>query len=262
VDANALFVHATGFCKETLVPVVDEMDQRFGDLDAMLMDQRGHGASTPHDGPFDWDSLSLDVLDVLRPSTSPVIGIGHSSGGAAIARAEILRPGTFAQLILIEPIIVPGPYEPKETPLSVGAARRRRTFESRDAAWDRFRRGPFSGWNDRALDMYVDHAFHETPDGWTLRCLPETEAEFYRQAYNIDTWEQLDEIRCPVTVIAAEHSTTHVGPFLELLVGRFTTADLVVLQGLGHLCAMESPKTVADAIGDAMDRYSTLPTIT
>jgi pimeloyl-ACP methyl ester carboxylesterase len=258
---QALFVHATGFCKETLLPVVDELEAMLGQLDVMVMDQRGHGGSTPHDGPFDWNSLSVDVLTVLESAPSGIVGVGHSSGGASVARAEILAPGTFANLILVEPIIMPGPYEPKETPLSLGAARRRRSFESRDAVWDRLHRGPFTDWTDAALDMYVDNAFHETPDGWTLRCEPQTEAEFYRQAYNIDTWDRLNEIRCPVTVVAGEHSNTHVDPFLGMLMGQFAGAELVVLPGLGHLAPMESPTAVAASIRDAMERFPTIPTI-
>lgn len=261
-QANALFVHATGFCKETLSPVVDRLESMVGGFEAMLMDQRGHGASTPHAGPFDWNSLSLDVLGVLGGAGEPVVGIGHSSGGAAIARAQILDPGTFAHLILIEPIVFPGPYEVRDIPLSVGAQRRRRFFDSREAAWNRFHDGPFSGWDPDALDMYVDNGFHETSDGWTLRCEPATEAEFYRQASNVDTWDRLDEIQCPVTVVSGERSTTHVDPYLGLLVNQFANADQVVLTGLGHLAPMESPAAVADVIRDAMERFSTLPTIT
>jgi pimeloyl-ACP methyl ester carboxylesterase len=258
---QALFVHATGFCKETLLPVVSELTATFGRFDVMLMDQRGHGASTPHDGPFDWNSLSEDVLEVLEDARPGIVGVGHSSGAAALARAEILAPGTFANLILIEPIVFPGPYEVRDIPLSISAERRRRSFVSRDAAWSRFHDGPFSGWDETALDLYVDHGFHATEDGWTLRCEPETEAEFYRQASNIDTWDRLCEIRCPVTVVAGGQSTTHIDPFLGMVVGQFAKADVVVLPGLGHLGPMENPTSVAASIRDRMERSPILPTI-
>lgn len=260
-DAQALFVHATGFCKETLLPVADALEPVLGSNRSLLIDQRGHGDSTPHDGPFDWDSLARDVLRVRDAIGSPIIGVGHSSGGAAIARGEILEPGSFAQLVLIEPIAFPGPYSVKEIPLSVGAERRRRSFASREAAWSRFRSGPFADWDERALALYVDSAFEQTSDGWTLKCHPSTEAEYYRQASNVDTWDRLDEIRCPVTVISGEHSTSHVDPFLSMLLARFSEAESVVLAGLGHLAPMQDPDRVAGVIRAAVEGHSTLPTI-
>ena len=36
------------------------------------------------------------------PPGTPVIGIGHSMGGAAMAFAELQAPGTFSQLFLFE----------------------------------------------------------------------------------------------------------------------------------------------------------------
>lgn len=260
-SAGALFVHATGFCSETLFPLGDELATRIGPFAPMFMDQRGHGASTPHPGPFDWNSLATDVLDSVAGAGEHLVGVGHSSGGAAIARAEILKPGTFAHLILIEPIVFPGPYEVRDIPLSIGAERRRRSFESRQAAFERFHGGPFGSWDTRALDLYLDHGFHETPEGWTLRCEPATEAEFYRQASNVDTWDRIPEITCPVTVLSGEHSTSHVDPYLSMLVDQFNDAHATVLDGVGHLAPMENPPLVAEAIEQAMTRYATIPTL-
>lgn len=259
--ARTIFVHATGFCKETLLPVAESLGSSFGEIDAVHVDQRGHGASTPHSGPFDWDSLARDVLRIARRASRPPVGVGHSSGAAAIARAEILEPGTFSHLVLIEPIVFPGPFEVREIPLSIGAQKRRRSFGSRTAAWARFHRGPFADWDESALAMYVDHGFEPTDEGWTLLCAPWVEAEFYRQASNVDTWDRLGEIRCPVTLISGEYSTSHVEPFLGLLLDQFVSVDSVVLPGVGHLAPMEDPMLVAAAIGTAVNRYASLPTI-
>ena len=258
--ARTVFVHATGFCKETLLPVAESLDSGLGGIDAVHIDQRGHGASTPHSGPFDWDSLARDVLNIARRAADPPVGVGHSSGAAAIARAEILEPGTFSHVVLVEPIAFPGPFEVREIPLAIGAERRRRAFESREAAWTRFHEGPFSDWDESALSLYVSHGFEATDEGWTLRCAPSVEAEFYRQASNVDTWDRLGEIRCPVTVISGEHSTSHVDPFLGLLLDQFVGADSVILPGVGHLAPMEDPPLVASTIASAVKRYASLPT--
>ena len=133
-------VHATGFCKETWGPVLAALPG----VAAVAIDQRGHGASTVGDPPFDWWHLGGDVLAVIEEA-SPApgrIGLGHSSGGAALAMAEILVPGTFQALVLVEPIVFPGPYaRAEENPLTAGALRRRRSFPSLEAVLESFRGG-------------------------------------------------------------------------------------------------------------------------
>jgi len=248
-DVEALFVHATGFCKEVWEPVVNAMDLGHPRLSALLLDQRGHGANTPHAGPYHWDELARDVLAALADQQQPVRGIGHSSGGAAIARAEVLAPGTFNEMVLIEPIIFPPPYEPRDVPLVAGAKRRRRSFDSRQDALERFASGAFSDWDAAVLALYIDNGFLPSDEGWALRCEPDVEAEFYRQGYNVDTWDRLGDISCPVTIIVGSRSDTHQPPYLTLLIERFVDARLIVLDGLGHLAPMQDPVRVAQAIG-------------
>ena len=247
-DAEMMFVHATGFCKETWLPVVAAIEETHPSPNAVLVDQRGHGHNAPHPGPFDWHSVAMDIVELLERTNKPVVGVGHSSGGAALARAEILRPGSFSRLVLVEPIIFPGPYERRDIPLAIGAERRKRSFASREAARSRFASGPFVSWDPRVLDLYLDHGFRPTSDGWTLRCLPEVEAEVFRQGSNVDTWDRLGGIRCPVTVVVGQNSDSHQQPYVNLLLEQFTDSGLVVLDGLSHLAPMEDPVRIARVI--------------
>src|SRR4030065_574868 len=65
---------------------------------------------------------------------------GHPSGAAALAMAELLRPGTFRALVLVEPIVFPPPYfRAEENPMSAAALRRRSSFPSPEAALASFR---------------------------------------------------------------------------------------------------------------------------
>jgi pimeloyl-ACP methyl ester carboxylesterase len=240
-----VFVHATGFCKELWLPVVAAIEEIDGPTNTVLVDQRGHGHNAPHPGPFDWHSVAMDIVETLERTSGPVVGIGHSSGGAALARAEILRPGSFSRLVLIEPIIFPGPYERRDIPFALGAERRRRSFPSREAARLRFASGPFASWDPTVLDLYLDNGFEPTSEGWTLRCSPEVEAEVFREGSNVDTWDHLGAIECQVTVVVAQNSDSHQEPYVSLLMERFADSDLVVLDGLSHLAPMEDPTRMA-----------------
>ena len=254
-NVASVYVHATGFCKEMWGPVVRQVDvaSGAGRSTAMLLDQRGHGDSTPFGGSLLWDLVARDVVAALVDVPHPILGVGHSGGAAAIARAEILSPGRFSTIVLVEPIVFPPPFERRDISLAAGADKRRRTFVSREAAKERFSTGPFSGWDDEVLDLYIDHAFHDADGGWTLKCEPNVEAECFRQGSNVDTWDRLDEIGCRVVVITGDGSDAMEDPHRSLLVQRFRDVELVVLDGLGHLAPMEEPGRIGDVIAELID---------
>src|SRR3989304_1216364 len=79
--------------------------------------------------------------------------------GAALVMAELLAPGTWSHLVLVEPIIFPGPYERAEShPLVIGAVRRRASFASPDDTRTAYAgRGPFSRRTAGAREVDVGH---------------------------------------------------------------------------------------------------------
>ncbi len=251
-ELAALFVHATGFCKELWRPVVSRL--AWESLSWFSMDQRGHGESEAGSTPREWDILARDVLELVgrRDGAGRVVAVGHSSGGTAVARAESLRPGLFRHLVLIEPIIYPPPYQRGESPLSAGALSRRSVFRSRDDARERLASGPFGSWTAEALDAYVDYGFRATDSGWELKCAPEVEAESYREGMNHDTWERVTAIDVPVTLVAGEHSITHPPSFLDSLAAQFRAPEVIVVPGAGHLLPMEDPSAVARIVRDVI----------
>ncbi|MCU0280631.1 MAG: alpha/beta hydrolase [Acidimicrobiia bacterium] len=248
-----LAVHATGFCKELWGPVAALLAPN----PVVAPDQRGHGDSSTPPPPYDWWDLGRDLLEVvaadgpLRP-----VGLGHSSGAAALVMAELLRPGTFASLVLVEPIIFGVPAARMEdNPMTAAALRRKRAFASAGAVVKSFRsRGAFAGWTEEALGLYADHGFYPGPDGWVLKCRPETEAEFYRGATAHGAWARLHEIACPVVLAAGERSASHPREFLEAMRDRFRDARLEVVPGVGHFLPMERPEAVAALVAARLGR--------
>lgn len=245
-----VMVHANGFCKEIWRPLLADM----GDPASLALDQRGHGDSGVPQPPFDWWDLGRDVLSVLDAfETSPsLVGVGHSSGGTALVMAEILRPQTFAKLVLVEPIITPPPFERGENhPLALLTEKRRRSFASPVAAYESYRdRPPFASWDDRALRAFVDHGFESRDGRWALKCSPATEAEFYRAAGAHGAWARLDEVRCRVDLVFGSMSDAGSASDGDALGRRFPRARMVTIGGAGHLMPMERPGRLAEIISE------------
>lgn len=253
---SVLLVHATGLCKEVWRPVLDEIALSGAGIDSLSLDQRGHGGSSSIMVPLDWWDLGRDVLSVIA-GREHVIGVGHSAGGAALALAEILAPGTFRSLVLIEPIIPPPPFKRIEDhPLAVGALKRTSRLPSRAAVEERYRdRGLFAGWDERAFRGYVAGGWEADPDGGEgavrLACSPQEEAEFYRSAYVHRGFSHIGDIGVPVEIIAGEESDTFAPKFLGLMAGRMRLATVTWVPEANHFVPMQRPEVVAAAVADA-----------
>ena len=240
-------VHATGFCKEVCIPVVDDLLQSTSGLRAIAIDQRGHGDSGLPQVPLDWWDGAGDILELVDEEAAPAIGVGHSAGGAQLLMAEMARPGTFAGFVLVEPIVFPPPYGRfPDNPMSAAARRRRDRFESRQAAFDNWKGKPaFAAWEDRALWAYVDGGLRPDESGYVLKCARDIEAETFIAATDHRAWERLGEVEVDTLVIAGEHSTTHPEAFLAEMTGRMPRARFEIVPDTSHLVWMERPGLIA-----------------
>ena len=251
-----VFVHATGFCKEVSIPVVDDILSSHGPIDVVAVDQRAHGDSAAPVPPFDWWDVGGDIVELAR-GRAHLVGVGHSAGGAALLLAELTEPGLFDALTLVEPIVFPPPYgRYPDNPMATGARRRRSRFPSREAAKQSWSSKPaFSGWQERAMDAYVAGGLRPDGESFVLKCTPDAEAEFFTAATDHRAWDRLGEIDvADVTIIAGEHSTTHQEPYLGDLARRIPSADTVVVPGTGHMVWMERPDVIAEHVVNALGR--------
>jgi pimeloyl-ACP methyl ester carboxylesterase len=197
--------------------------------------------------------LTEDVLLTVG-ERSGIVGVGHSCGGAVIARVAALAPGLFSSIVLIEPIILPPPYRRVNIPLARAAQRRRERFISRDAAYERFASGPMETWRPEALAAYVDFGFVDDGDGLSIKCAPAVEADVFREGYNHDTWDLVPDIAVPVTIVSGEWSETHTRPFLDALEGRFDHPTMVTVPETGHFLPMERPDVIAAMVAEELSR--------
>jgi pimeloyl-ACP methyl ester carboxylesterase len=254
---TVLLGHATGFCKEVWRPVIEDLGATGLGVDVVSFDQRGHGNSSPFPRPLDWWNIARDVLNVLD-GRREVIGVGHSSGGTALTLAEILAPGTFRSLVLVEPIIPPPPFKRNDVePMAVAALKRTRTFVSRAAADERLRgRGAFAGWDERAFAGYLEGGLHRDPasdsGGVVLACDPQDEAEFFQTLSEHRAWSHLGEIGPPVELIAGEESESHTPRRLGLLTSRMQLVTVTWVPHANHFVPQQRPDVIVAAVAAAV----------
>jgi len=262
-DGLILLAHATGFCKELWRPVVSSLRDQGVAAPALAWDARGHGRGPPLELPASWWTLGRDLVELVgdldRAGRLPesVVGVGHSMGGTVLVLAELLRPGTFTGLVLIEPVLIPPPLvRNPELSLAQGAARRRPVFGSWEELIETYLAKPlFQRWHPEAFRAYVDHGFQDVPEGVALRCRREVEADVFAAGSECGAFARLDELDTPMRVVIADRSGP-LGPALALLPGALPDATTTYMAGQNHLVPMERPDLVASEIADALKTFS------
>ena len=246
-----LLGHATGFCKEVWRPVVSALRAQGEEASALAWDARGHGSAPPFEKPVSWWTLAEDLAELAAglPRPGALVGVGHSMGGSSMLMAELLRPGLFDGLVLIEPVVLPAWYRPEgEFPLAVQAARRRPVFPSREAAADSYRSKPlFRSWHPEAFAGYLEGGLRPHPDGVALSCPPRVEAEVFAAGLGAGLFERLGEIRTPVRLVLSDFSGG-LQEAMALLERTFTHAAVSRLRGQTHMVVMERPDLAAAEI--------------
>lgn len=255
-EPQLLAAHATGFCKEVWGPFVAALRASGCDVPVCALDFGSHGAAPKLSHPIRWAGFGHEVAEVRRTLNGRVAGIGHSMGGAAILLHALSDPSAFEHLILIEPIVFPPALERQFAdvhPLADVAARRRRTFASKEAALANFAaKSVFAGWTNAALGAYVSGGLVREGDHFALACEPADEAATFRGAIGTGLWDRLPEIVSPVTIVVGESSDSHPPAFADLLASRFGNVAVSVVPGAGHFVPMEQPDALAQIVTAAL----------
>ncbi len=250
-----LLSHATGFHGRCYEPLAAELADRFH---SYAVDYRGHGATAaPHDWDVNWEAYGDDALAVAR-SLAPsggLVGFGHSMGGTALLMAAHRDPELFDVIVAFEPISFPPPEPGAERPPSLlvsGARRRRRTFASRDEAYENYAsKPPLDAFVPEALRAYVDHGFVDTADGIALACDPELEARTFEKGGDQHSWDLLPEIRTRVVVVAGKVEDVGPSAVAAEIAERLPNSRYVECPELDHFGPMTDPRDMARVIADA-----------
>lgn len=251
VGPPLVFLHATGFHAWLWLPYARRLASSH---QVYAVDQRGHGQSSKPDTGYRWEVFGTDFAAILEAlELEDVRAVGHSKGATAIAAAAVAGTRRLHAAVLIEPVLFSGPTTDApvwESPLAVGARRRRHTWQSREAMYAHLRhRPPFSTWTDAFVRLYVDHGVDAGPDGQIeLRCPGHIEAEVYACAPMSDSLAFLEQLTVPSLLMRGEHSPGLGGSQAAEALRRLPAGSLCTVPNAGHFVPMERPDEVAAAI--------------
>lgn len=237
--------HCTGTHGRIWDPLVPALLKHFH---VYAWDTRGHGDSDKPDDldQYTWRLSGEDVVDVYNALSFPgdVRAIGHSAGASHLCYAELMQPGIVSKALLIDPIIYPPMNDAPDNPLVAAAAKRRRYFDSKQAAYDHYAsKPPLNAWTPETLSAYVEYGFNELPDGRVeLKCLPEIESAVYARGGSNDIFDRLNEIAFEITLVTSDNS--NVRPMALLQKDQFPNPEFVDLQGPSHFIPQEVPKDI------------------
>ena len=243
-----LVAHATGFLGTVYAPLAAGLVDHFR---VVALDFRGHGWSgRPDNDDFGWDRMTLDLLAVAeRLGDAPITAFGHSLGGGTLLLAEHERPGTFASLVLFEPIVFPDDHEfDGPNPMAAPARGRRPSFPTRADALARYgSRPPLDEMRADVLEIYVRDGFVDLPDGSvTLACAPDDEAATFDSDTKVRT-STITDVMSSVTVLTGREDEDAPSParFGPMIVEALPDGRLQVHPEIGHLGPFEQPDAVA-----------------
>ncbi|KAF2637017.1 hypothetical protein P280DRAFT_472532 [Massarina eburnea CBS 473.64] len=177
-DITIISAHANAFPKELYEPLWDELlkvskELGFGIRGIWIADVVHQGESSVlnedkiGNDPA-WLDHSRDLLHMVNTFRAqmprPIIGVGHSMGGAQLANLALLHPRLFETLILIDPVIqkmvsVSGNMGPAHA-----SSNRRDRWPSREEAAKAMLRSKFyQSWDKRVFDKWIQHGLRDLP---------------------------------------------------------------------------------------------------
>ncbi|KAH9927946.1 alpha/beta-hydrolase [Epithele typhae] len=183
-----------------------------------------------------------------------LVFMGHSFGGCSVVRAALAEPALFKTLLLVDPILSSmGPRMSSEgiADLVLGAVARRDGWSSREEAHRQFAAVPFfQAWDPAALDVYVECALYDAPDGQVRLKMPGglEAANFAERFTACETFELLPQLdpRIETRFVIAGKLEPQAAEQRRRAVWRRTenTSHIRILSS-GHLIPQEKPGELA-----------------
>jgi lipase len=252
-EPPVFLTHATGFHARSWNQIVERIPHRR----SIAFDMRGHGLSSKPGPPYHWRQFGEDTASLARELTlHGATGVGHSMGGHSLALAAALVPHAFAELTLIDPVIMPRALYTGRQREPHYVRKRRNHWKSPDEMFEQFKdRPPFRDWDRAVLRDYCNYGLVPAADGdgYVLACPPDVEASIYEASALNDAnlYDEFGKVEAPVTVIRAPRFMPAEGPMD--MAASYTAPDLAthfrrgrdIVVPHSHFIPMENPGLVA-----------------
>lgn len=247
------FLSGNGFCGGVYWPLLRQFLPDYG---LFTHDIEGQGDS---DNPARFSGVRAllrripQVMADQGLTGQPLIGIGHSFGGALTLRVAAENPGLFRALVLLDPILFPPLFFAGirmaalvgRHPMANGARRRRDRWATRDEVIERLRgRGTYKRWTEEAMACFADYATHDEGGQRVLSCPREIEAAVFE--HPVYPWPAFRRIKVPVLFLRGEHSFSFF-PAAERLAQR-ACPQLTLRRLPGSHCFMQQDPRASHAV--------------
>ena len=212
-----------------------------GRFEVLAYDQRGMGRSSKPDRPYSMADYGDDAAGLMQAmGWDAALVIGVSFGGMVAQELALRHPARVRRLVLA--CTSPGgaggaSFAFHEIQHLNGEARARHLIPiadtRRDAAWAAANPEDYA----QLIALGSADPFAHEP-GHALGARRQLEA---RAGH--DTWDRLDQIRCPVLLAAGRYDGIALPETQHAMLGRLPNAELRFFEG-GHLFALQDPKAV------------------
>lgn len=248
---NAIILfHGFGANARSWEPVIEDL----ADLGRVIaFDRVGFGLT---DRPMEWNgdhpystasqvNLTIELMDALGIETATLIG--HSAGGGVASLVAIDHPDRISALVLESPALGAGPARMTALILSTPQGQRVIRFVARRTV-------------DRLEDLLAS-AYH-IPGRITEEII-----DGYRQPLRVEDWDRglaryaaaprekgleprLQGLDMPLLIVTGDDDTWVPTAETVSLAGDLPSAQLVVLEGCGHVAHEECPEAFTETIRD------------
>tara|TARA_A100001015_G_scaffold22087_1_gene25051 strand:+ start:16908 stop:17759 length:852 start_codon:yes stop_codon:yes gene_type:complete len=246
-----LFLHANAYTPDCyrplLTPFMDQYNVFAFKLRAIWPKSNLADVSSWMDFVADCDAF------LEEQSLRDIVGMGHSIGAVMTLLLEIIQPGRFKHIVLLDPVLFPFSNQLGLLifKLIIGHLRfvkktyeRQVLFASIDDVFQHYRtKKIFKFIDDANLTIICQSLFKKTDQGVELIQTPEWEAKIYKiggLSYPF-LWKNINKIKCPILLLAGEHS--HICKVKEIQKLSFLASkfDYKILDQSSHLLPFEAP---------------------
>jgi 3-oxoadipate enol-lactonase len=231
-----LFIHGLGSSTrdwELQVPVFAERYR------VVTFDVRGHGQSDKPRGPYSVSRFARDAAALIQAlDIAPAHIVGISMGGMIAFQLAVDAPDLVRSLVIV----------------NAGPELKVRSLGEWLSVWQRHLIVLLLGM--RKMGEVLGQRMFPMPEQEALRHMfverwAENDPRAWRAAMqapvNWSVADRLDEIRCPVLVVAADQDYTPVSA-KEAYVARMPAAELVVIEDSRHATPVERPERFNEAV--------------